>query len=130
MAKTLSFLKESTPFARTLPTMLAERSSWTLTSGPLPPATEAERPTKAADDASLKWVARSADGKAELHQEGNAQGGCNLTCSWGTDGRWWFIEAGPASCAGTGHEAVFKAVARRLQGEKVDLQSDRVGGPF
>ena len=35
----------------------------------------------------------------------------------GQDGRWWFIEAGPGSCAGTGHEAVFKAVARRLRGE-------------
>jgi hypothetical protein len=26
------------------------------------------------------------------------------------DGQWWIIEAGPGSCAGTGHEAVFKAV--------------------
>jgi hypothetical protein len=33
------------------------------------------------------------------------------------DGRWWFIEAGPGSCAGTAHEAVFKSVARRLRDE-------------
>jgi hypothetical protein len=46
----------------------------------------------------------------------------------GTDGRWWFIEAGPGSCAGTGHEAVFKAVARRLGGEQPELQGDKVGG--
>jgi hypothetical protein len=44
-----------------------------------------------------------------------------------TDGRWWFIEAGPGSCAGTGHEAVFKAVARRLRGEESGLKSDQVG---
>jgi len=48
----------------------------------------------------------------------------------GRDGRWWFIEAGPGSCAGTSHEAVFKAVARRLQGERVDLAADIVGGPL
>jgi hypothetical protein len=46
----------------------------------------------------------------------------------GMDGRWWFIEAGPGSCAGTGHEAVFKAVARRLRGEQPELKGDRVGG--
>ncbi len=39
------------------------------------------------------------------------------------DGRWWFIEAGPGSCAGTGHEQVFKAVVRQLQ-------EDMVGGPL
>jgi hypothetical protein len=46
----------------------------------------------------------------------------------GLDRRWWFIEAGPGSCAGTAHEGVFKTVARRLQGEKSDLRGDRVGG--
>jgi hypothetical protein len=48
----------------------------------------------------------------------------------GVDGRWWFIEAGPGSCAGTGHEKVFKAVARLLRGEKPALESDVVGGPL
>jgi hypothetical protein len=48
----------------------------------------------------------------------------------GADGRWWFIEAGPGSCAGTGHEAVFKAVARRLRGELVEMKGDAVGGPL
>jgi hypothetical protein len=46
----------------------------------------------------------------------------------GMDGRWWFIEAGPGSCAGTGHEAAFKAVASRLRGERVELNTDAVGG--
>jgi hypothetical protein len=46
------------------------------------------------------------------------------------DGRWWFIEAGPGSCAGTGHEQVFKAVARRLLGEELELESEAVGGPL
>jgi hypothetical protein len=46
----------------------------------------------------------------------------------GLDGRWWFIEAGPGSCAGTDHEAVFKAVARRLRGEESELRGDAVGG--
>ena len=46
----------------------------------------------------------------------------------GSDGRWWFIEAGPGSCAGTAHEAVFKAVARRLRGEAVEIEADAVGG--
>jgi hypothetical protein len=45
-------------------------------------------------------------------------------------GQWWFIEAGPGSCAGTGHEAVFKAVARRLRDGEAELQSDAVGGPL
>jgi hypothetical protein len=48
----------------------------------------------------------------------------------GRDGRWWFIEAGPGSCAGTGHEKVLKAVARRLLGETADFQADAVGGPL
>jgi hypothetical protein len=46
----------------------------------------------------------------------------------GADGGWWFIEAGPGSCAGTGHEGVFKAVARRLCGEQAELETDPVGG--
>jgi hypothetical protein len=45
-------------------------------------------------------------------------------------GRWWFIEAGPGSCAGTAHEQVFKAVSRRLCGEVAELQTDRLGGPL
>jgi hypothetical protein len=48
----------------------------------------------------------------------------------GLDGRWWFIEAGPGSCAGTGHEVVFKAVSRRLRGEEPGLEGDPVGGPL
>lgn len=48
----------------------------------------------------------------------------------GTDGRWWFIEAGPGSCAGTGHEAVFKHVARTLLGEASSLEAGSVGGPL
>ncbi len=44
------------------------------------------------------------------------------------DGQWWFIEAGPGSCAGTGHEAVFKAVASKLRGEDLELPGDMVGG--
>jgi len=48
----------------------------------------------------------------------------------GTDGRWWFIEAGPGSCAGTAHERVFKAVALRLRGEDAPLVGDLVGGPL
>jgi hypothetical protein len=48
----------------------------------------------------------------------------------GQDGPWWFIEAGPGSCAGTGHEAVFKAVARTLRGEQDFLQGDATGGPL
>jgi hypothetical protein len=46
----------------------------------------------------------------------------------GVDAIWWFIEAGPGSCAGTGHEAVFKAVGRRLRGERTRLVGDGVGG--
>jgi hypothetical protein len=44
------------------------------------------------------------------------------------DGRWWLIEAGPGSCAGTDHQAVFKAVARRLRGEAVEIEGNAVGG--
>lgn len=45
-------------------------------------------------------------------------------------GGWLFIEAGPGSCAGTAHEAVFKAVAARLRGEVRPAPSDDVGGIF
>jgi hypothetical protein len=48
----------------------------------------------------------------------------------GVDGRWWFIEAGPGNCAGTDHETVFKAAARRLRGEEPALRGDAVGGPL
>jgi hypothetical protein len=46
------------------------------------------------------------------------------------DGHWCFIEAGPGSCAGTAHEAVFKAVAARLRGEQTEVSADAVGGPL
>jgi hypothetical protein len=45
-------------------------------------------------------------------------------------GRWWFIEAGPGSFAGTAHEGVFKRVARTLLGEPSALARDDVGGPL
>jgi hypothetical protein len=45
-------------------------------------------------------------------------------------GNWWFIEAGPGSCAGTAHEAVFKAVAGRLRGEQARLHAGTLGGPL
>lgn len=48
----------------------------------------------------------------------------------GRDGTWWWIEAGPGSCAGTAHEAVFKAVASRLAGVAFELGGDAVGGRF
>lgn len=47
-----------------------------------------------------------------------------------TDGRWRFIEAGPGSCAGTAHEAVFKHVAAALAGDELPLHADLVGGPL
>jgi hypothetical protein len=45
-------------------------------------------------------------------------------------GGWCFIEAGPGSCAGTDHEAVFKSVAARLLGESRAPAADDVGGPL
>jgi hypothetical protein len=45
-------------------------------------------------------------------------------------GDWVFVEAGPGSCAGTAHEAVFKAVASRLRGEDTTFRADAVGGVF
>lgn len=45
-------------------------------------------------------------------------------------GDWIFIEAGPVSAAGTAHEAVFRAVAKRLCGQEPEEFSDRVGGVF
>jgi hypothetical protein len=44
------------------------------------------------------------------------------------DGTWWWIEAGPGSCAGTAHEQVFKCVASRLKGERTEFDGDVVGG--
>ena len=46
----------------------------------------------------------------------------------GRDGTWWWIEAGPGSCAGTAHEQVFKALASRVKGEPMDFDGDAVGG--
>jgi hypothetical protein len=46
----------------------------------------------------------------------------------GQDGTWWWIEAGPGSCAGTAHEQVLKYVASRLKGEPMDFAGDAVGG--
>ena len=43
---------------------------------------------------------------------------------------WIFIEAGPGSCAGTAHENVFRAVCRKLAGDRADLRPDAVGGLF
>jgi hypothetical protein len=48
----------------------------------------------------------------------------------GRDGRWWFIEAGPGSCAGTAHEGVFKSVARKLRCEESSFANNEVGGLF
>jgi len=44
------------------------------------------------------------------------------------DKSWVFIEAGPGSCAGTGHEGVFKGVARALLGDRRVIEMDRIGG--
>jgi hypothetical protein len=43
-------------------------------------------------------------------------------------GRWHFLEAGPGAVAGTAHEGVFKHVAMRLLGTKIELRGDAVGG--
>ena len=45
-------------------------------------------------------------------------------------GKWWFLEAGPGSAAGTAHEAVFKNVAERLRGDSAMFKADAVGGPL
>jgi hypothetical protein len=47
-----------------------------------------------------------------------------------TSGGWIFIEANPGSAAGTAHEGVFTAVARKLTGEIPGAVGDRVGGFF
>jgi hypothetical protein len=44
-------------------------------------------------------------------------------------GGWWLIEADSGSAAGTAHEGVFAAVARRLEGEPTRFM-DSVGGTF
>jgi hypothetical protein len=49
-------------------------------------------------------------------------------CAREARGGWLFIEAGPGSCAGTAHEAVFKTVAGRLRGENSTVRSDALGG--
>lgn len=46
------------------------------------------------------------------------------------NGKWTFIEAGPGSCAGTGHEEVFKAVACELLGHKYAFTGNKIGGLF
>lgn len=43
-------------------------------------------------------------------------------------GKWWFLEAGPGSAAGTAHEALFKFVAELLRGGNGSLKNDAVGG--
>lgn len=43
-------------------------------------------------------------------------------------GGWIFIEAGPISAAGTAHEGVFRAVARKLAGGSPEPVADAVGG--
>jgi hypothetical protein len=45
-------------------------------------------------------------------------------------GRWIFIEAGPGSCVGTAHEAVFKAVAGKLVGLSSPFIADDCSGLF
>jgi hypothetical protein len=45
-------------------------------------------------------------------------------------GKWWFLEAGPGSAAGTAHESVFQYVARRLRGESPPSVGNAVGGSF
>jgi len=45
-------------------------------------------------------------------------------------GKWWFLEAGPGSAAGTAHQEVFQYVARRLRGENPPLVGDAVGASF
>jgi hypothetical protein len=45
-----------------------------------------------------------------------------------TSGKWVFLEAGPGSAAGTGHEGVFKTVASALCGKQYPIQDDAVGG--
>ena len=43
-------------------------------------------------------------------------------------GAWYFLEAGAGACSGTAHEAVFKAVARKLAHQPANLEGDAVGG--
>ena len=45
-----------------------------------------------------------------------------------TEGVWFLLEAGPGSCAGTAHEAVFKYVASCLAGSRYEPREDNVGG--
>jgi hypothetical protein len=43
-------------------------------------------------------------------------------------GNWYFLEAGPGACSGTGHREVFMAVASRLCGKPAGIVNDAVGG--
>lgn len=45
-------------------------------------------------------------------------------------GEWNFLEAGPGSCAGTGHEQVYKAVASKLIGQTFPIVPDDYGNTF
>jgi hypothetical protein len=47
-----------------------------------------------------------------------------------SSGGWVFIEAGAGSCAGTGHEGVYKAVASRLMGVSSTFESNETGALF
>jgi len=47
-----------------------------------------------------------------------------------TSGGWVFIEAGAGSCAGTGHEGVYKAVASRLMEVSPAFTGNETGGLF
>ncbi|MGC3966957.1 MAG: ATP-grasp domain-containing protein [Pirellulales bacterium] len=44
------------------------------------------------------------------------------------DGKWWFLEAGPGSAAGTAHEGVFKYVAECLRSGTSRFDGDAYGG--
>jgi len=46
------------------------------------------------------------------------------------DRSWYFIEAGPGSCAGTAHEGAFEAVAAVLLGQEPCFRGDDWGGPL
>ena len=43
-------------------------------------------------------------------------------------GGWFFIQAGPGTCAGTAHQGVFRAVAARLQGRTIGCAANACGG--
>jgi hypothetical protein len=43
-------------------------------------------------------------------------------------GKWWFLEAGPGSAAGTAHEVVFKFVSESVRGGEPNCLGNAVGG--